>query len=163
MHDWAGRMLLACHVNGRPRELEVFPMDRLLDVLRGSLNLTGTKEGCGEGECGACAVLLDGQLVNSCLVPALQVQGADITTIEGVASGETLHAVQQSFLDCGAAQCGICTPGMVLAAVHLLERIPNPQESDVRAALAGNLCRCTGYMRIFQAVLRTCNATAKAE
>lgn len=163
MPDSPGQMLLACSVNGQRRKLEVFPMERLLDVLRGSLNLTGTKEGCGEGECGACAVLLDGQLVNSCLVPALQVQGADITTIEGVASGETLHAVQQSFLDCGAAQCGICTPGMVLAAIHLLERVPNPQESDVRAALTGNLCRCTGYMRIFQAVLRTCHAASKSE
>jgi len=129
-------------------------MARLLDVLREELRLTGTKEGCGEGECGACSVLLDGELANSCLVPVLQAQGASITTIEGVAKGDQLHAVQQAFIDCGGTQCGICTPGMVLAAVNLLERCPNPTEADVRAGLAGNLCRCTGYIRIFESVLR---------
>jgi carbon-monoxide dehydrogenase small subunit len=130
-------------------------MARLLDVLR-SAGLTGTKEGCGEGECGACAVMLNGMLVNSCLTPLAHAAGASITTIEGLASDEELHVVQQSFLERGGAQCGICTPGMVLAAVDLLRRIPNPSEKDVRDGLAGNLCRCTGYGRIFAAVLDAC-------
>ena len=143
-------------VNGESRKLEVFPMARLLDVLREQLHLTGTKEGCGEGECGACTVKLDGQIVNSCLVPVAQVNGADITTIEGVAQGDQLHAVQQAFIDHGGAQCGICTPGMILAAVDLLERNPEPTEADIRNGLAGNLCRCTGYMKIFESVVRAC-------
>jgi carbon-monoxide dehydrogenase small subunit len=128
-------------------------MMRLLDALRLELRLTGTKEGCGEGECGACAVTIDGALVNSCLVPILQVAGADIRTIEAVAADGALHAVQQAFITHGGAQCGICTPGMVLAAVSLLERNPNPTPDDIRAALAGNLCRCTGYARIVEAVV----------
>jgi carbon-monoxide dehydrogenase small subunit len=128
-------------------------MARLLDVVRQELHLTGTKEGCGEGECGACSVLVDGELVNSCLLPVLQVDGASIVTIEGLsADAAGLHAVQQSFLTHGGAQCGICTPGMVLAASSLLERCPNPTDADIRVGLAGNLCRCTGYMRIFEAV-----------
>jgi carbon-monoxide dehydrogenase small subunit len=131
-------------------------MARLLDVLREELHLTGTKEGCGEGECGACSVLLDGALVNSCLVPALQAEGAEIRTIEGVATGEQLHAVQQAFVERGGAQCGICTPGMVLAAVSLLERTPRPTDAQNRDGLAGNLCRCTGYTKIFEAVVRAC-------
>jgi len=129
---------------------------RLLDVLRSDLRLTGIKEGCGEGECGACSILLDGRLVNSCLIPLIHADGAVIVTIEGVAQGERLHAVQEAFIARGGAQCGICTPGMVLAAASLLERNPHPTEADVRAALAGNLCRCTGYMRIFEAVLDAC-------
>ena len=129
-------------------------MARLLDVLREQLHLTGTKEGCGEGECGACTVILDGQIVNSCLVPIAQVNGAEITTIEGVAQQDQLHAVQQAFIDHGGAQCGICTPGMVLAAVDLLNRNPQPSESEIRNGLAGNLCRCTGYMKIFESVVR---------
>jgi carbon-monoxide dehydrogenase small subunit len=142
-------------VNGRAVGVRVHPMARLLDVLRRDLALTGTKEGCGEGECGACTVLVDGELANSCLMPVLQVEGCRVTTIEGVArqDGE-LHAVQQAFIEHGGAQCGICTPGMVLAAVNLLERHPNPNEEQIRAGLAGNLCRCTGYMRIFQAVVQ---------
>src|SRR5687767_670150 len=141
-------------VNGQPRQVEVFPMKRLLDVLREELQLTGTKEGCGEGECGACTVIVDGRIVNSCLVPVAQVDGSAITTIEGVANEEQLHAVQQAFIDHGGAQCGICTPGMVLAAIDLLERNPKPTEADIRTALAGNLCRCTGYMKIFESVIK---------
>ena len=144
---------ISCRVNGAPIELRGHPMERLLDTLRSQVRLTGTKEGCGEGECGACSVLIDGELANSCLVPLLHANGASITTIEGVAQGERLHAVQEAFIAHGGAQCGICTPGMVLAAVSLLERTPQPTEDDIRTALAGNLCRCTGYMRIFESVL----------
>ena len=143
-------------VNGELRRLDVYPMARLLDVLREELELTGTKEGCGEGECGACTVILDGKIVNSCLVPVAQVNGAHVTTIEGVAVEEQLHAVQQSFIEHGGAQCGICTPGMVLAAIDLLQRNPQPSEADIRTGLAGNLCRCTGYMKIFESVVRAC-------
>ena len=141
-------------VNGEERSVEVFPMARLLDVLREQLHLTGTKEGCGEGECGACTVVIDGVIVNSCLVPAAQANGVAITTIEGVAINGELHAVQQAFIDHGGAQCGICTPGMVLAAVDLLKRNPQPSETEIRNGLAGNLCRCTGYMKIFESVVR---------
>jgi aerobic carbon-monoxide dehydrogenase small subunit len=148
-------------VNGESHKLDVFPMARLLDVLREELRLTGTKEGCGEGECGACTVILDGQIVNSCLVPVAQANGANITTIEGVANGDELHSVQQAFIDHGGAQCGICTPGMILAAVDLLERNPSPTESDIRNGLAGNLCRCTGYMKIFESVVRACQNSHK--
>ena len=132
------------------------------------LKFTGTKEGCGEGECGACCVLLDGALVNSCLVPAAQAAGCEIRTIEGLARGEQLSAIQEAFVQCGGAQCGICTPGMVMAAAALLERHalaenargePQPDERQIRAGLSGNLCRCTGYARIFEAVLRACQAT----
>ncbi|HEU4594381.1 MAG TPA: (2Fe-2S)-binding protein [Pyrinomonadaceae bacterium] len=151
-----GKVSVACEVNGEAVKLDAYPFARLLDVLREELRLTGTKEGCGEGECGACSVLLDGELVNSCLVPVAQVEGAEITTIEGVAGGERLHAVQEAFIECGGAQCGICTPGMVLAAVNLLARTPAPTEAQIRDGLAGNLCRCTGYMKIFESVVRAC-------
>ena len=147
---------ITCRLNGADVTLQGHPMDRLLDVLRSQQRLTGTKEGCGEGECGACSVLLDGELVNSCLLPLLHARDATITTIEGVAKGDRLHAVQAAFVEHGGAQCGICTPGMVLAAVALLARTPDPSPEDVRAALAGNLCRCTGYARIFEAVLQAC-------
>jgi carbon-monoxide dehydrogenase small subunit len=159
----AARVSIRCRVNGAAVQVQAHPMARLLDVLRESLRLTGTKEGCGEGECGACAVLLNGELVNSCLVPALHAEGADIVTIEGVADGERLHAVQEAFIACGGAQCGICTPGMVLAAVSLLREHPNPDETQIRAALAGNLCRCTGYMKIFEAVVVACRQSEKSE
>ncbi len=139
-------------VNGRDVTVDVPPMKRLLDVLRHDLALTGTKEGCGEGECGACAVLVNGDLVNSCLVPALQAHGARICTIEGLGSEAHLDPIQQCFLERGGAQCGICTPGMVLATKHLLDRCPTPNLEQIREGLAGNLCRCTGYMRIFEAV-----------
>jgi aerobic carbon-monoxide dehydrogenase small subunit len=151
---------ISCKINGHRHTLHVYPMERLLDVLREQLRLTGSKEGCGEGECGACSVMIDGQLVNSCLVPVGQVEGAEIKTIEGVATGDQLHAVQQAFIECGGAQCGICTPGMVLAAVNLLDRNPNPTEADIRNGLAGNLCRCTGYMKIFDSVVRACQRSA---
>ena len=148
---------ITCTVNNKQQTLHAYPMERLLDVLREQLRLTGTKEGCGEGECGACSVMIDGQIVNSCLVPVAQVEGASIKTIEGIAIGEDqLHAVQQAFIDCGGAQCGICTPGMVMAAVDLLEKNPNPNEAEIRNGLAGNLCRCTGYMKIFESVVRAC-------
>ena len=147
---------LQFQVNGESHTVETYPMMRLLDVLREQLHLTGTKEGCGEGECGACSVLLDGRIVNSCLVPVIQADGSSIKTIEGIAKGEELHAVQQAFVDHGGAQCGICTPGMIMAAVDLLERNPDPSEADIRTGLAGNLCRCTGYMKIFESVVRAC-------
>jgi len=139
-------------VNGKPKTVRVYPMERLLDVLRHELGLTGTKEGCGEGECGSCSVLMNGELVNSCLVPALQAAGANLTTIEGLAEGPQLSALQAAFLECGGAQCGICTPGMILASCHLLNKKPEPTLDDIREGLAGNLCRCTGYMQIFDAV-----------
>lgn len=151
------KLRIDCVVNDQARTIEAYPMERLLDVLREQLSLTGTKEGCGEGECGACSVLIDGQLVNSCLVPVAQVAGCSIKTIEGIAIGDDqLHKVQQAFIECGGAQCGICTPGMVIAAVSLLEKNSQPTEEDIREGLAGNLCRCTGYMKIFESVVRAC-------
>ena len=141
-------------VNGEARTIAVHPMERLLDVLRRELGLTGTKEGCGEGECGSCSVLLDGMLVNSCLIPVAQASGATIVTIEGMSAHPLLPRLQEAFLECGGAQCGICTPGMILAAVHLLEKCPRPTLSEIREGLAGNLCRCTGYMQIFEAVAK---------
>jgi aerobic carbon-monoxide dehydrogenase small subunit len=141
-----------CTVNGAERSVQAPPMTRLLDVLRDDFGCTGVKEGCGEGECGACSVLLDGELVNSCLVPVLQAEGCEIVTVEGLAPDHRLHRVQQAFLECGGAQCGICTPGMILATVALLKKHPRPTPEQIREGLAGNLCRCTGYMRIFEAV-----------
>jgi carbon-monoxide dehydrogenase small subunit len=161
MLEAARKVRVACVVNGRELSCEAYPMARLLDVLREELKLTGTKEGCGEGECGACAIEMDGALVNSCLVPAMQADGARIRTIEGIADGERLSAVQQAFLACGGAQCGICTPGMILAAVNLLERHSQPSEAEVREGLAGNLCRCTGYIKIFESVVEACRRTER--
>ena len=143
-------------VNGETKTVNAYPMERLLDVLRNHLRLTGSKEGCGEGECGACAIEMDGALVNSCLIPALHAEGAKIRTIEGLADEHRLHAVQQAFITHGGAQCGICTPGMILAAVNLLARHPLPTEAQIREGLAGNLCRCTGYMKIFESVVEAC-------
>ena len=139
-------------VNGEPRSVTAHPLTRLLDILRENLALTGTKEGCGEGECGACAVLLNGSVVNSCLIPTLQLEGSSITTIEGFAHNPTARHLQEAFIACGGAQCGICTPGMIVAACDLLERTPHPSDDALRNGLSGNLCRCTGYTRIFEAV-----------
>jgi carbon-monoxide dehydrogenase small subunit len=142
-------------VNGETRTLHAYPMERLLDVLRGQLGLTGTKEGCGEGECGSCSVLMDGVLVNSCLVPVGQAQGSDILTIEGFErfDGDSrMRALQEAFLQLGGAQCGICTPGMIVAACYLLRENPQPSIDAIREGLAGNLCRCTGYAQILEAV-----------
>jgi len=143
---------IAFTVNGALKTVDVPPMKRLLDVLREDLRLTGAKEGCGEGECGACAVLVDGEVVNSCLVPVLQAAGAEITTIEGLAVDAKLHPIQQCFLSEGGAQCGICTPGMILAAHYLLQEYPQPTLLQIQEGLSGNLCRCTGYSRIFKAI-----------
>ena len=161
MAEILNRIGIACRVNGEPRRVQAFPMARLLDVLREEMHLTGTKEGCGEGECGACAVLMNGAIVNSCLVPAIEADGADIRTIEGIARGDQLSAVQEAFLECGGAQCGICTPGMVIASLALLAQHPHPSDAEIREGLAGNLCRCTGYQKIFAAVVRACESTGE--
>jgi aerobic carbon-monoxide dehydrogenase small subunit len=139
-------------VNGRRVAVRAYPMERLLDVLRYELELTGTKEGCGEGECGSCSVLLNGMLVNSCLIPMIEARDANVTTIEGLSANGRLHNLQQAFLDCGGTQCGICTPGMILAAFHLLEAKPHPTIAEIQEGLSGNLCRCTGYAQILEAV-----------
>jgi len=145
-------------VNGAPAEVDVPGMRRLLDVLREDLGLSGTKEGCGEGECGACAVILDGQLVDACLVPISQVDGSTVRTVEGLArarAGETdreLDELQRAFLETGGAQCGICTPGMLMAARAYLDAGGGPDEDAIRDAIAGNLCRCTGYTKIIEAI-----------
>jgi carbon-monoxide dehydrogenase small subunit len=156
-----GKCELSLTVNGRPETVHVYPMERLLDALRNDLGLTGTKEGCGEGECGSCSILMNGTLVNSCLIPALQASGAILTTIEGLAEGPQLNAMQTAFLECGGAQCGICTPGMILSACHLLNKKPDPTLDDIREGLSGNLCRCTGYMQIFDAVAHAARPRTK--
>jgi carbon-monoxide dehydrogenase small subunit len=139
-------------VNGTTRTVTVHPLARLLDVLREDLQLTGTKEGCGEGECGACSILMDGRIVNSCLIPAAQAQGAVIVTVEGLSQNGELSPLQDAFLKHNAAQCGFCTPGMLISAQDLLNRCPNPGEQQVKEGLAGNICRCTGYVKILDAV-----------
>src|SRR5271165_1614194 len=144
---------LSLQVNGEARTASVPPLKRLLDVLREDLGLTGAKEGCGEGECGSCSVRMNGELVNSCLVPILQANGARIETVEGLSIDAELHPLQKAFLECGGAQCGICTPGMLMAATHLLARTPHPSMEQIREGLAGNLCRFTGFVRIFESVV----------
>ena len=139
-------------INEENYELTLDPRRTLLEVLRNDLGLTGTKEGCGEGVCGACTVLLDGKAVNSCLIMAVEVNGREILTIEGLAKGGDLHPLQQSFIDHWAIQCGFCTPGMILSAKALLDKNPHPNEDEIRRALAGNLCRCTGYAKIVKAI-----------
>ena len=155
-----GKCELTLSGNGEMKTVQAYPMERLLDVLRQEFGLTGTKEGCGEGECGACSVLMDGALVNSCLIPVLQAKGANIVTIEGLAGNSRARAVQDSFLEHGGAQCGICTPGMILAAVSLLKKKPEPNIEAIREGLAGNLCRCTGYIQIFEAVAEAARRSA---
>jgi len=157
------RVSLRFTVNGRGRRVTVPPMKRLLDVLREDCALTGTKEGCGEGECGACSVLLDGAPVNSCLVPAVHCDGRRVETVEGLARDGRLSALQQAFVEMGGAQCGICTPGMLVAAVALIRRAKGrvPGDGEVREALAGNLCRCTGYQKIVDAVRATARAGSR--
>jgi aerobic carbon-monoxide dehydrogenase small subunit len=145
-------------LNGEPCALQAPPMKRLLDVLREDLHLTGTKEGCGEGECGSCSVRMNGELVNSCLVPILQAEGATVQTVEGLAINGELHPLQKAFLACGGAQCGICTPGMLMAAAQLLAVNPHPSMAEIREGLAGNLCRCTGFIRIFESVIAAVSA-----
>ena len=147
-------------LNGTPQTVDAPPLARLLDVLREDLRCTGPKEGCGEGECGACTVLIDGLAVNSCLVPVIQVNGATIITVEGLAKDGRLDPVQEAFVRCGAAQCGICTPGFLLTARALLDENPHPSRDEVRAALAGHRCRCTGYQKIVDAV---CSALSTEE
>lgn len=149
-------------LNGEETRIEIGPGDLLLDVLRRKLFLTGTKKGCGEGECGACTVLLDGIPVLSCLLPAMKAQGREVTTIEGVGSGQGLHPLQESFLEKGAVQCGFCTPGMVLSSKSLLERHPNPTEQEIQQTLSGHLCRCTGYVQILEAVKDAAEKIAQA-
>jgi aerobic carbon-monoxide dehydrogenase small subunit len=152
MTDSLSQCEFSLRVNAQHTLVRACSMERLLDVLRERLGLTGTKEGCGEGECGACAVLMDGQLVDSCLVPVMQAAGSSIVTIEGLTHDAWFRTLQEAFLEYGGAQCGICTPGMILAAVNLLNKNPAPTMDDIREGLSGNLCRCTGYVQIFEAV-----------
>jgi aerobic carbon-monoxide dehydrogenase small subunit len=149
------KLHVSTNINGEPEEFLCEPYETMLDVLRNGLGLTGSKEGCGSGDCGACSITLDGRLVCSCLMLAAEAEGCEIRTIEGMADGETLHPLQQKFLEMAALQCGICTPGVLVASSALLEKNPNPTETEVRFWLAGNLCRCTGYDKIVRAVLDT--------
>jgi aerobic carbon-monoxide dehydrogenase small subunit len=149
-------------INGEETEFLCEPRQTLLEILRDDLNLTGSKEGCGNGNCGACSVIVDGRVVDSCLVLAVETEGSDVTTIEGIASPEGLHPLQQKFLEHAALQCGICTPGFIVAAKALLDREPNPSEERIRLWLAGNLCRCTGYDKIIRAVMDAAETMEKA-
>jgi carbon-monoxide dehydrogenase small subunit len=152
------KMKISLTLNGSRIDVTADSHQSLLDLLRGPLGMTGTKEGCGEGECGACTVLVDGLAVNSCLYPACEAQGKDILTIEGMADiNNQLSLIQQAFVDSGAIQCGFCTPGMVLSAKALLDSHPDPSDTDIREALSGNLCRCTGYVQIVEAVKKAAN------
>ncbi|WP_434511744.1 (2Fe-2S)-binding protein [Desulfitobacterium sp. AusDCA] len=145
-------MKVCIKINGQIYNLDVEPNRRLVDLLREDLGLTGTKYGCGEGECGACTVLLNGKAVNSCMVLAIQADGSEVTTIEGLSQGNKLHPLQESFIEAGAVQCGFCTPGMILSAKALLDENPHPTEEEIKQGMAGNFCRCTGYAAIMRAV-----------
>lgn len=145
-------MKITCIINGKKVTRDIEPDMRLLDFIRETLHLTGTKEGCGEGECGACTVLMDGKAVHSCLVFAMQADGATIVTVEGLSDGHALHPIQQAYVDAGAVQCGFCTPGFIMATFALLQETPDPTEEEILAGLEGNLCRCTGYAKILEAV-----------
>lgn len=153
MQNVLDKVELDLTVNGEPVKVRVSPLATLLDILRNDLELTGTKYGCGEGECGACSVLLNGKVVNSCLVPALECEGSEVVTIEGLGANGKVHPIQKAFVDHGAIQCGFCTPGMIMATYALLEANPSPTEEEVKRGLEGNLCRCTGYRKIIDAVL----------
>lgn len=144
---------ITCVINKKIYSFNVHPMMRALDLIREEAELTGTKEGCGAGECGACSIILDGKLVNSCLIPAIDLDGGDILTVEGISEKNKLSKIQKSFLERGGAQCGFCTPGMIMASYDLLKRYKNPTLKDVKEGLSGNICRCTGYTKIFDAVL----------
>ena len=154
-------MKIELRVNGEAREVDCSPWKRLLDVVREDLRLTGTKEGCGEGECGACTVMVDGEVVNSCLVAAGQCHGREVTTVEGLGDGELLHAVQRELVACGGAQCGICTPGIAVCAAHIVDRGLATSRDKVRELLAGNICRCTGYQLIVDAVIEAAQELAR--
>ncbi len=155
---------ITLELNGRTASLRVAPQQRLIDVLRDTLGLTGTKEGCSEGECGACTVLVDGRAVNSCLFPAVEADGHQVTTVEGlVGPGGRLSAVQEAFLAGGGVQCGFCTPGMIMTAAAFLAEHPDPTEAEVRDALTGNLCRCTGYQQIVDSILRAARDSSRVE
>ena len=139
-------------LNGKPHSLHVQPWRTLLEVIREDLNLTGTKEGCGQGECGSCTVIMGGKTVNSCLVPALEADNQEIITIEGLAEGDDLHPIQEAFVSHSGMQCGFCTPGMIMSAKALLDNTPNPSEEEIREGIAGNFCRCTGYTKIIESI-----------
>lgn len=156
------KKLINLKVNGQPREIAVEPNWTLLETAREQLRLTGAKEGCGTGDCGACSMLVNGRLVTSCLMLAVQADGLEVTTIEGLATNGRLHRVQQAFVDKGGVQCGFCTPGMIMAAASLLDRNPSPTLEEVREGLAGNLCRCTGYTKIYESVLAAADAARLA-
>ena len=151
------KLMIELTINGKKRKVETTTSTRLLDLIRDDLYLTGTKEGCGKGECGACTVILNGELVASCLVLAPQADGAVITTIEGVGDDKCLDPVQEAFIETGAVQCGFCTPGMILAAKKLLEENPHPDEEEIKRSISGNLCRCTGYQKIIDAIKLAAN------
>jgi carbon-monoxide dehydrogenase small subunit len=163
MEDETSTIEIRCSINGSPTKLNVYPMERMIDVLRDRAGLTGPKEGCGEGECGACAVLVDDSLVNSCLIPAIQMEGTTIITIEGLKDDTIGKIVQKAFLEDGGIQCGFCTPGMVVASVSLLKQNPDPEDSEIKEALAGNLCRCTGYVRILSSVKKASKALMRGD
>jgi len=152
-----GLMKLKFTLNGEPVEILVSADKTLLRIIRDDIRIMGTKEGCEEGECGACTVILDGRAVNACLVPAIQLEGREVLTIEGLSDGKRLHKIQQAFIDAGAIQCGYCTPGVIMSAYALLSENPNPNEDEIREAISGNLCRCTGYQKIIDAVKRVRN------
>jgi len=157
------KLTIELTINGKKRKVETTHSTRLLDLLRDDLHLTGTKEGCGKGECGACTVIMNGELVASCLILAPQADGAVITTIEGVGDDKCLDSVQEAFIETGAVQCGFCTPGMILAAKKLLEENPHPDEEEIKRGISGNLCRCTGYQKIFDAIKLAANRLSKRD
>ena len=150
-------------INGKKRKVETTTSTRLLDLIRDDLHLTGTKEGCGKGECGACTVIMDGELAASCLILAPQADGTDITTIEGIGNDKCLHPIQEAFIETGAVQCGFCTPGMILAAKKLLEENPHPDEEEIKRGISGNLCRCTGYQKIIDAIKLAANRLSSSD